>query len=619
MDLSKLSDADLDALESGNLKLMSDVGLAEIERESAASAPPDYASVFSSNQDQPDKPYGFMEGVGKKVLKNVSNINANYEKLIPGLSTVNKLLRGGESWQDIARRQEYRPTSGWSSAIGDIVTMLPGSVAGGASIPMQMAIGGTAATAMQDKPTPASAIINYGMEGFGGGIGKLGGMAIGRAKNAMSGNKVLPADLQAMAILRAKMLAEGITPAQASRQLAPGMMLSEIGAPKGAIEATAGSLARRSPEAGQAVATIANQRRVERGPALMQRIANELTGGESPTAMQLERIAAARKLEAAPFYKDAYANSGPITIPPYLASRPSITKATDVLGNMALERGSNNLAPTNGTMTLEAADLLKRALDDVVYAGKMPTSGIGLNQLGDIKDTRRLFMESVDSQAPESYAKGRSIWSGAARDMDAAELGKQAWNQGPEYVADFLKNASKSERDMFRAAANAELVRQESKLGSNSEVFRRLMNSRNAQDVVQQLSAVDGPSGVPALVSRQMQQADFMNRLTGGSGTAERQAADDLFGQVSLPQQIIDKGITKTAYDNTVRKVVDLALTGKNTTASRLSPMMFSVDEAANRDLLRRMGLLDIDISKLAGPKAATGTGAIMLQGLIND
>jgi len=116
-----------------------------------------------------------------------------------------------------------------------------------------------------------------------------------------------------------------------------------------------------------------------------------------------------------------------------------------------------------------------------------------------------------------------------------------------------------------------------------------------------------------------MQQADFMNRLTGGSGTAERQAADDLFGQVSLPQQIIDKGITKTAYDNTVRKVVDLALTGKNTTASRLSPMMFSVDEAANRDLLRRMGLLDIDISKLAGPKAATGTGAIMLQGLIND
>ena len=40
MDLSKLSDADLDALESGNLKLMSDVGLAEIERESAPQAQP---------------------------------------------------------------------------------------------------------------------------------------------------------------------------------------------------------------------------------------------------------------------------------------------------------------------------------------------------------------------------------------------------------------------------------------------------------------------------------------------------------------------------------------------------------------------------------------------------
>jgi hypothetical protein len=271
-------------------------------------------------------------------------------------------------------------------------------------------------------------------------------------------------------------------------------------------------------------------------------------------------------------------------------------------------------------LSLQQANYIKQGLDEVVYGAKRdPASSIGRQQLSLIDQLRGDFVREVDSQAPESYRMARGIYSSAARDKEAAELGADAIKQGPEFVADFMQSASESERQAFRAAANAELQRKAGDLGQNAEVFRRLLDTPNRQAVMQQLSQVEGPSSIPYFAQRQAQESDFATRMTGGAQTAPRQAADALLQDgESIPEQVMRQGVVSTGINRGLQAMTDLYRTGGSKTANELGSMILNPDAMANMETLRRLGLLDEQLRRQAGIRAGSyTTGAAATGGLL--
>lgn len=527
-----------------------------------------------------------------------------------------------------AGQKAYRTESPVASTVANIAGSLPTMFIPGAGLATAARGIGMAGKAARAVGTVGTGAAYGGLSGAGeatddkaggaasgaafGAVLSPAGAAVGRGVQAIGQRRMttLPADLQAQKILLGKLQAGGIDPAKAT--VPQGQTIAELSKP---TESLAGSVIRRSPEAAQRAASLASQRKSQRGPALLQAVQGEVTQGVAPTSNQIEKATAAQRRLADPYYKQAYSEAAPISIPPSLLERPSVQRAMGVLNQMAKERGMPEFQP-GSQLTLEGADLLKRAMDDVIYNGKMPTSGIGPQMLRDMQETRALYMQAVDSQAPESYRLARTIYSSGARNQEAADLGADAWKRGPEYVADFMQTASESEKQAFRAAANAKLNEMAGNIGGGREVFRSLMDKPNMQAVAQQLSQVQGPSAIPALVRRQKAEADFEQRLIGGSQTAERRAADEALDTESLPVQIAQQGLVGGLLSSAGQAIVDRARTGGNRVVNELDRLLLDPEMTANMETLRRLNLLQDQLRREAGIRAgsygagAAGTGA---------
>lgn len=457
------------------------------------------------------------------------------------------------------------------------------------------------------------AIVGSILSPVGAGVGRGIQMAASKARGKAA--TMLPQD-KAQAILLGRLEAAGMTPEQARQKLLQDMSLGELSP---TLTSLTGSVVRRVPEAKEQFAQQAAEAKMARPQQLLGRVQQEL-GAPDATISMLEEATQRSRQAAQPLYQRAYEEAAPILLDESLVKRPSVQKAFGVVNNMRAERG---LPPVDLTkpISLQDADLLKRAMDEVLYVGKMPTSGLGPAILRDMKETRSLFVNSIDNQAPESYRAARQIYAGGARDQEAVDLGRDVWKKGPEYVQSFMRGASESEKAAFRAAANAELRAMSEKLGPNREAFRALMDTPRAQQIVQQLTTTEGPSAVPALVGRQRAQAGFEQQVSGGSQTAERVAADEALGLLneSIPEQVIRKGPVRAGVDLATQFVVDRSRLGFNNTAAELGPLLLNKNRADNLETLRRLDVLKDNLSRMAGQRAgAYGAGA-GLSGLLSQ
>jgi hypothetical protein len=124
---------------------------------------------------------------------------------------------------------------------------------------------------------------------------------------------------------------------------------------------------------------------------------------------------------------------------------------------------------------------MKMGLDDVVFTGKNPASGIGTTELGKVKGTRVEFLNLLDAANP-TYKNARRIWASDTAVMDAMEEGRTALNKQAKDVdilLDDMKTMTKSEIEGLR-------------LGVMQNLLDRLGGAQTAQTVV-------GPTGNPAL------------------------------------------------------------------------------------------------------------------------
>jgi len=177
-----------------------------------------------------------------------------------------------------------------------------------------------------------------------------------------------------------------------------------------------------------------------------------------------------------------------------LFNRPSVQDAYNRAINIAKEEGIKlpNVKIVDGKLqTLDGNAVtkinttflhyMKMGLDDVVFTGKSPTSGIGSTELGKIKGTRIQFLDQLDAANP-TYKNARRVWASDTAVMDAMEEGRTALNKQPKDVDVLLndmKTMTKSELEGLR-------------LGVMQNLLDRLGGAQTAATVV-------GPTGNPAL------------------------------------------------------------------------------------------------------------------------
>lgn len=147
-----------------------------------------------------------------------------------------------------------------------------------------------------------------------------------------------------------------------------------------------------------------------------------------------------------------------------LLQRPSLQDAYNRGITIAKERGmptpktrieNGKLVTDQGevkAIDTEFLHILKMGLDDVVFTGKSPTSGIGSTALNSVKDTRAQFLNFIDRNNA-AYKRARNYWAGETSAMDAMQMGRNFLKMDEDQLAADIRKMSKSEKEAFRLGA----------------------------------------------------------------------------------------------------------------------------------------------------------------------
>ena len=164
-------------------------------------------------------------------------------------------------------------------------------------------------------------------------------------------------------------------------------------------------------------------------------------------------------------YKRALEKQIPVTTElTGLLQRPSMQDAYNRGISIARERGmpvpktrieNGRLVTDTGevkAIDTEFLHLLKMGLDDAVFTGKSPQSGIGNTLLNDIKNTRAQFLNFIDRNNP-GYKRARNYWAGETSAMDSMQMGRNFLRLDEDELAADLRKMSASEKEAFRLGA----------------------------------------------------------------------------------------------------------------------------------------------------------------------
>jgi len=213
----------------------------------------------------------------------------------------------------------------------------------------------------------------------------------------------------------------------------------------------------------------------QRDKGLSARLTSDLQEAFGTTASffdEFNALKAARTDLGKKMYANAFNKQVPVNKElTDLLGRPSVQQAYARGINIAQEKGIKvpNVS-VNAQGQLVTADnklvdkvdteflhYVKMGLDDLVYTGKSPSSGIGNTQLNSIKDTRSQFLNYIDKNNP-SYKSARNYWADDTATMDAMQSGRTFLKSNPDQLKADIKKMSTSEKEAFRLGAMSDLI-----------------------------------------------------------------------------------------------------------------------------------------------------------------
>lgn len=301
-----------------------------------------------------------------------------------------------------------------------------------------------------------------------------------------------------------------------------------------------------------------------------------------------------------PQFKDAYARARRIAALDGVELPPDPTKMGDV-----------------GGFDLMTLDYIKRGLDDVLFTGKQPGSGIGKTELAKLKERRNEFVGIVDEAGPASYKQARQAFAGPTEVLDAIEQGKKFATLDARALKRQYDSLTPAEKEGFKVGVYDSIRTNINKGADGSDALRRVWGSPEKRD---QLQVFLGPETFRDLTNqlareKVIRQTDV--RMMGGSPTQRRQLAQREFeAEEGLVPQMAERGVVRGGIDYILRSA-----TGPGQpTAEALAPTLFSTDYARQLESLARLRTLDQLLRQEAARSAgAIGTGVGIQSGLLGE
>jgi hypothetical protein len=201
--------------------------------------------------------------------------------------------------------------------------------------------------------------------------------------------------------------------------------------------------------------------RIAGRPERMQQALTRTTGKAAEDILETTDEIIARRSQQAKALYDQVRENPPLDsqeLERLIASRPSLRRATQQAQNLAAEEGVSlpMMDTPAGPVPLRTAEFLdytKRALDDMLYRGKMPgEGGLGRAELAAIGKTRAELMDLLDDALP-GYREARNAFAGETALKSALEDGATLASKrpGPNEIRRMVGElGTDSEREMFQ-------------------------------------------------------------------------------------------------------------------------------------------------------------------------
>jgi len=632
MDLSKLSDADLDALEKGDISKLSDEGLVILSGQAQ------FRHGFLDSMLQGGS-FGFSDEIGarKDAVLGRGTYDANYRDraisreqyerqnpkaalaaeltgsvgtaLVPGLGAYNLASKVGTAARLGPGATRYGSAGIGGATSGGVAgagTAEPGermqgagmgALVGGAAGPVATAgLRGIGHGAQVLKDTTAGIPV---VGQLGTGIAALGGATLDYGKRAeekflqaLRRDQMSPEDLQ-----RATESAQRLGPK-------PETLIDRGGVNTRAL-ADAATL--YPGEAQRAAAALASERMSGQASRIRDDLSQafRVQGDPKALAAAYSREAGQR---ASPLYRQAYQEGSMIT-DPRIASYmqlPAFQKAYGTARRLAKYDGID-LPPDPRKLTefnLQTLDYVKRGLDDVLYTNKVPApGGIGRTERSKIIEAQKGFMDVLDELVP-TYAQARQAYAGPIAMRNALESGENFVKMSRDEFYDVVSRLSPSEMDQFKIGALSSIRNQMSKVSDGRDLYKEIYGSEDKRELLKAIVGDEPFARLEQQFARERAIRLTDDTIRGNSRTPQRQAAKaDLEADTTVLPSVVNQGVLKGGTNYLLRSATGVA----QPTADALSPMLFSTNPQAQVQTIQQLLRMD---QMMRARAAAMGSGA---------
>lgn len=231
-----------------------------------------------------------------------------------------------------------------------------------------------------------------------------------------------------------------------------------------------------------------------------------------------------------------------------ILKKPSAGNAFKKAYELAAEAGvklprinlQNGKMYTEQGYTVKAIDTkllhwMKLSLDDSIYTGRTPLSGVGSTQLNLQKATKNEFLDYMDKHN-KTYKRARDEWSEKTAIMDKLELGRKfdAPGQNVEEIAEEIAKMSKSELEAFRNGVLNNIIEKMEKSvaigGRGTNMAFNIIKTPRSRKLLRS-TFEPGKSGNAKFnkfienLTDEIDIKDTSNLIVGNSATAGRQEA----------------------------------------------------------------------------------------------
>lgn len=563
MDLKKLSDADLEAIASGDMSRVSESGLRAItgEKSSAYKSGADsmlrglYSVLQGPTLGFADEIGGALVGGAKSLMgqggfkENYANTRdymrgaaAQVEKEMPVASAITRgmaaapllsaklpALFGGPS------RMAQAGNAAITGAGFGGMTGAGESEAEGAGVGMDALKGAAMGGAMSAATVPVAGV-----------LGAVGGNVRSRFSDSAAANYAKQKVAEAFARDARGTVATKDPSAALNQAQARFMKLGD----EARVVDTGGQNVRQLLDT---MATLPGRTKDVAEDAIRQRQASRAgrmigaaESGLNPSGLRLQEtlddLIARRSEAAAPLYKRLYES----TIKPDENLR-EIVSAAEQLGAGATARKISTarqlpytLSEAAPQMSMRDLDHLKQGLDDIIQAnidqtGRMNKTGAAVQEL------KRSLTDNLDKLTGGAYKQAREAFAGPTALMDAAKEGHRVWSQDDQMIKKTLAGLSEGEVDAFKLGAFEALRSKLGNQGGQTEVMKMWRD----QTTREKLKALFGDERAFRRFASEIAKESRMKGLESvgrGSQTAARQygagdldvpAVNDLLGTVT--------------------------------------------------------------------------------------